>query len=79
MFNIANVVWRLAMRVVFTAREYGWRAGVLAVPRMEVSNVIAIIAGRRVLTAYLRSLRGGAVSWDKIAHAFHPALAGGAG
>ena len=76
-FNLGNLVWRLVMRFVFTAREYGWREGVLAVFRVHVSNVIAIIAGRRALFAYVRSLRGGVVRWDKTTHTLHPALIGG--
>ena len=75
-FNLANLVWRLMMRFVFTAREYGWREGVLAVFRVHVSNVIAIIAGRRALFAYIRALRGGVVRWDKTTHTLHPALLG---
>lgn len=78
-FNLAHLVWRLAMRFLFTAREYGWREGVLAVLRVHVSNVIAIIAGRRALFAYVRSLRGGAVRWDKTVHLAHPALVGAGG
>jgi adsorption protein B len=74
-FNFANLLWRLVLRFVFTAREYGWREGVLAVFRVHISNVIAIIAGRRALFAYVRSLRGGVVRWDKTTHLAHPALA----
>ena len=64
------------LRFVFTAREYGWREGVLAVLRVHVSNVIAIIAGRRALFAYVRALRGGVVNWDKTTHLAHPAQGG---
>ena len=78
-FNLANLLWRLVLRFVFTAREYGWREGVLAVLRVHVSNVIAIIAGRRALFAYVRALRGGVVRWDKTTHTRHPALAGSSG
>ena len=78
-FNFANLLWRLAMRFLFTAREYGWREGVVAVLRTHVSNVIAIIAGRRALFAYIHGLRGGVVRWDKTMHLAHPALAGSSG
>jgi adsorption protein B len=73
-FNLGNLVWRVVMRFTFTAREYGWREGVLAVFRVHVSNAIAIIAGRRALFAYVRALRGGVVRWDKTTHTLHPAL-----
>ncbi len=71
--NLAGLVWRCALRAAFTAREYGWRQGVLAIPRVVVSNVIAIMSGRRALAAYLKTLRGGAVVWDKTEHSAHPA------
>jgi adsorption protein B len=70
---VLGFFWRTAMRFAFTAREYGWREGVLAVLRIPVSNIIAIMAGRRALGAYLRTLRGGRIAWDKTAHLGHPA------
>ncbi len=73
LFNLAGLVWRCALRAIFTGREYGWRQGVLAIPRVIVSNVIAIMSGRRALAAYFGSLRGGAVVWDKTEHSAHPA------
>ena len=71
--SAAGFVWRAGSRALFTAREYGWAEGVLAVLRIPVGNVIAILAGRRALLAYLRSLAGGRVVWDKTEHAAHPA------
>jgi bacteriophage N4 adsorption protein B len=68
-------LWRSALRAVFTAREYGLVEGLRAVLRIPVGNIIAIMAGRRALGAYLRSLRTGEVAWDKTAHEFHPAAA----
>ena len=72
-FSFAGFLWRAVMRGAFTAREYGWREGLIAVLRIPVSNVIAIMAGRRALVAYLRSLVSGRVTWDKTAHQAHPA------
>jgi len=69
----ASFVWRSVWRFAFTAREYGLAEGVLAVLRVPVVNVITIIAGRRALWAYLRSLAGGQVTWDKTRHTLHPA------
>jgi len=75
MICLAGVVWRMAMRFVFTAREYGLREGMMAVLRIPVANIIAIVAGRRAMTAYVRSLAGSTVRWDKTAHHGHPTLA----
>lgn len=72
--SIVALIWRIVMRVLFTAREYGWVEGVRAMFRIPVGNIIAIMASRRAIAAYLRSLRGHHVAWDKTAHGRHPAL-----
>lgn len=72
--SVVGFVWRTVMRLVFTAREYGLREGLFAMLRIPVGNIIAIMAGRRALAAYLRSLAGQQVVWDKTAHSGHPAL-----
>lgn len=74
--NAAAFVWRVVMRFGFTAREYGWREGLLAAARLPLSNVIAIIAGRRALFAYAAGLGGRAPAWDKTEHDVHPAQLG---
>lgn len=71
--NIAAFVWRALFRFAFTAREYGVVQGVGAVLRIPLANVIAIMAGRRALAAYLRTLTGGRTIWDKTRHDAHPA------
>jgi bacteriophage N4 adsorption protein B len=79
---IANgviLLWRMAARFAFTAREYGLREGALAVLRLPLANVIAIIAGRRAVFAYAATLRGRAAAWDKTDHDVHPAQLGFAG
>ncbi len=73
MANFASLAWRVAMRFLFTAREYGWREGLWAIPRIFVSNIVAIMAGRRAVFAYVRTLRGGKPQWDKTVHEAHPA------
>lgn len=73
--NFAALGWRLAARAVFTAREFGPAQGVLALPRVIVSNTVAIVAARRALFAYVRSLAGAPALWDKTEHTSHPALA----
>ena len=71
--SFAGFVWRAGSRALFTSREYGWREGVLSLLRIPIANVIAIMAGRRALTAYFRSLQDGKVVWDKTVHERHPA------
>lgn len=66
-------LWRALFRFGFTAREYGMIEGARGVLRIPVANCIAILAGRRALAAYLRTLRGGEVRWDKTRHGEHPA------
>ncbi|OZA93924.1 MAG: hypothetical protein B7X57_03365 [Erythrobacter sp. 34-65-8] len=74
--NLASLLWRIAMRFAFTAREHGAREGFRAVLRIPVANVIAIMAGRRALLGYVRTLAGAPVKWDKTEHSDHPAAAG---
>ena len=74
--NFAALVWRAAIRAACTGHEFGWREGVLAVIRIPVSNTIAILAGRRAIFAYLRTLRGGPIVWEKTEHRDHPTLHG---
>lgn len=76
LLSFAGFCWRAAVRAVFTGREYGWREGLLSVLRIPVANIIAIMAGRRALAAYFRSLQDGKVTWDKTVHDAHPAFAG---
>ena len=73
LLTFAGLLWRIVMRGIFTAREYGWRQGFFAMPRVFVSNIIAIMSGRRAFLAYVRALRGAPVVWDKTQHSAHPA------
>jgi len=72
---LVGLAWRMALRFIFTTREYGVGEGLLAMLRIPVANVIAIVAGRRAFTAYVRSLAGSAVFWEKTTHHGHPTLA----
>jgi len=74
--NTGAFVWRIVMRFAFTMREYGVREGLWAVARLPLANVIAIIAGRRAVFAYARTLRGCVAVWDKTEHDAHPAQPG---
>ena len=73
--NLVSFGWRAVMRFAFTAREYGLVEGLRAVLRIPVANVISIMAGRRALFAYARTMGGGQPEWDKTAHYRHPAAA----
>ena len=73
--SLFGFVWRASMRAAFTAHEYGAAEGLRSVLRIPIGNIIAIMAGRRAVAAYLRSLRTGRVAWDKTAHDLHPAAA----
>lgn len=73
--NIFAFVWRAGWRFAFTTREYGLIEGMFSVARIPVANVIAIMAGRRALAAYWRTLQGAAPVWDKTEHRAHPARA----
>lgn len=64
------MLWRLAFRAYWTTRNYGWREGVRAIPRVVICNVITMVAARKAMTDYIRQLRGGAVIWEKTHHHF---------
>jgi adsorption protein B len=66
------LAWRIVMRAFFTASAYGWRQGLMSVPRLVVGNVIAMLAAARALSLHLR---GGARRWDKTHHIFPAELA----
>ena len=72
--NFAFLFWRCAFRFAFTAREYGLREGGRAVLRLPLANIVAIMAARRALFAYVRSLGGETPRWDKTEHRLHPAM-----
>ncbi|MEM1196691.1 MAG: glycosyl transferase family protein [Pseudomonadota bacterium] len=71
--NFAAFAWRAAWRFGFTAQSHSWAEGVRAVLRIPLTNVVAILAGRRAVTAYARTLMGRSVEWDKTPHSRHPA------
>ncbi|MBO9519274.1 MAG: glycosyl transferase family protein [Porphyrobacter sp.] len=74
--NFVGLAWRAAMRFAFTAREYGWAEGLRSVLRIPLANIIAIMATRRAIAAYVRWIFSGASIWDKTDHDEHPALLG---
>lgn len=70
LLNGALLLWRLCIRAMCVTRHYGWREGLISVPRMITSNIIAMMAARRAVSAYLRMLKTGHVTWDKTEHSF---------
>ena len=59
--------WRVLMRVSFTTAAYGLSQGMLAIPRLVVGNMIALLAARR---AFVVHATGGPRQWDKTRHIF---------
>jgi bacteriophage N4 adsorption protein B len=68
--NIMLLFWRMAMRAYFVAQLYGWREGLISIPRTLVGNVIAIMAARRAVIQYWGIAKGQRAVWDKTAHKF---------
>jgi adsorption protein B len=65
--NLWLLLWRIAMRALFTGSSYGWREGVRSVPRLIVGNLIAICAAVRAVSIYLSR---SPAAWDKTRHTF---------
>ena len=70
--NGCLLAWRIVMRVYFTASAYGLGQGLLAIPRLFVGNVIAMLAAARAVSLHLK---GGPKRWDKTRHVFPPEYA----
>ena len=68
--NAGLLLWRLLVRAACVTRHYGWREGVRSIPRMVISNIIAMMAARRAMFRYVTMLRSGEVHWDKTDHSF---------
>ncbi len=64
------LLWRFMMRTAFSYYHYGFGAALLALPRMLVSNVIAIVAARKAIALYVRNCLGEELKWEKTEH-FH--------
>jgi len=64
------LIWRVMWRTYWVAKSYGGATAMLALPRLIVGNVIAMLAARRAMVQYLGLMRGKALRWDKTAHHF---------
>ena len=72
--GFVSFAWRALMRFAFTSRDYGRTEGLLAILRIPLANIIAIMAARRAIMGYLRSLDGSKPAWDKTEHLAHPSI-----
>ena len=72
--NLALFGWRMAMRFGFVSAAYGLGEGLRSIPRVFVANMIAILAARAALSAYLVGRRTGETRWDKTRHVFPDAV-----
>jgi len=68
--NLALLVWRLGLRFGFVTYAYGWRQGLLSIPRVLVGNWIAMLAAWTAVARYRRTRRSGRATWDKTEHMF---------
>jgi adsorption protein B len=67
--------WRLVMRALFSMRMHGWQQGLLAIPRLFISNIVLVACSWRALVNYLHELSGRPVVWDKTLHHFPATMA----
>jgi bacteriophage N4 adsorption protein B len=65
--NLWFLLWRVLMRALFTVSAYGWKEGLLSVPRLVVGNLIAIFAAIRAVSLYISRAPP---AWDKTRHVF---------
>ncbi len=71
MFNIFALSIRMGHRSYFVTKYYGWRHGIMSIPRMIISNFINFMAVCRAWKLYLNYLfLGNAMVWDKTMHDF---------
>ena len=70
--NFAFLIWRIGVRCLFVTKLYGWRQGLISIPRTFAANIISIMAARRACFAYLKHIFGGPLGWDKTEHRHIP-------
>ena len=60
---------RAVQRCYFVGRIYGWEHGLLAIPRMVVTNLVNCVAAARAWRIFLSHLfLGTRIVWDKTMH-----------
>ncbi|RZA14671.1 MAG: phage receptor protein, partial [Proteobacteria bacterium] len=71
LINLVLLGNRLVQRSFFTARIYGIRQGLMAGPRMIVSNLLNFFATLRAAIIYTRHKASGRpIVWDKTTHSY---------
>ena len=70
--NSFFLIWRSFMRALFVWRLYGPVEAMLSIPRVVVSNTVAILAARRAVFGYILHCFGAELKWDKTAHPNFP-------
>ncbi|WIJ24248.1 glycosyl transferase family protein [Devosia sp. RR2S18] len=71
MTNLVLLGNRLLQRSIFTARLYGPLQGMMAGPRMVVSNLLNFFALARAISVFARhKLTGAPIVWDKTTHSY---------
>ena len=69
--NALAMLNRAGHRFYFTSQLYGWRHGLMALPRMVVSNFVNFMAVARAWRLFLLYLFAGKpLAWDKTMHDF---------
>jgi adsorption protein B len=69
--NAGFFAFRAWSRLHFTTQLYGWRHGLMSVPRMVIGNFVNCMAVGRAWRMYLASVfLGKKLVWDKTAHEF---------
>ena len=69
--NLALLTNRAAHRAIYTTRLYGWRHGLLSVPRIIIGNFVNCAAAVRALRLYgAHRLLGKPLNWIKTDHKF---------
>lgn len=66
--NAFFVAWRLTLKSWFVFRVYGLNEALYAVPRTVVANWVNILAARRAIIQYVKSLTGTPLKWEKTNH-----------
>jgi bacteriophage N4 adsorption protein B len=64
------LTWRLILRSFCVAIVYDRREALRSLPRIIISNMIAVMASFIALGRYWRMLKTGKVTWDKTGHKF---------
>lgn len=69
--NVVAYALRVAQRVYFVTRLFGWVHGIMSVPRLVVGNIVNFMATARAWKIFLsHRIFGTRIVWDKTMHDF---------